>query len=514
MELPALKNALARIPRRWWGAAGVVAVLAVLSATWFAYVPHPVFMGDDLNHIVGAQTGGYASSLGRALSHEEGATKYRPVFATCLYLETLAFGNSFGSYVWFNTILEFLSACTVALICYRLSRRNLLISLACSVMFVISRFSYYQVHQMVGGALEGLSMLLFLLAIYAVVFAYGRRRPAILAVALLLYFTLIFTHERYTVAAPVLALAILLAPMSFRHKWHRYAIATVPILFVIFNYVLKVYIFQIPFFQGTENELTFDRQPIVGFLFSGLSNMLGFNVGPNTFSGLDLANAGITGYILGGVFTMALVTIGAAYFHHRLQTKQRVTSSDTRNVLLFLLLFVVLIAAASVATRQEFRWLYAPYTLVIFGIAYLCGRTSSHTMLRLLLLVSMLVSAIAVDTFYRGYRDNVFFYDGMKIADSAKSITVDKYGSDLSGKRLFIIGADKMTTDYYLMGGKLFTFYSGDAEIDLHYLGSIDEITNYQGDPTEMAVIWFDPDKREFVDITEQARAIIAMTYP
>ena len=513
VELSVPKSAIARIPRKWW-VAGVIAVLAILTAAWFAHVPHPVFMGDDLNHIVSAQNGGYASSLEKALTSEEGAVKYRPVFAVFLYLETLAFGDSFYSYICMNILLEFLSACLVALISYRVSRRNLLVSLACSVMFVISRFSYYQVHQMVGGALEGLSLLMFLLVAYAIVRAYESRKPAVLAWPLLFYFMLIFTHERYTVVAPALAVAILVAPTGFRRRWHRYAMAAVPLLFLTFNYALKVFILHMPFFQGTENEIAFESQPILKFFLSGASNMLGFNVGPNVFSGLDLANAGARGYILGSVFTVGLLTLVALHVHHRLQTNRGLTSPDMRNLALLLLLLVALIAAASVATRQEFRWLYAPYTVVIFGIAYLFGRISSHNMLRLLLLISILFSAMAVDTFYRSYRDNVFFYEGMKVADSARRNIVDQYGPNLSGRRLLIIGADRMTIDYYLMGTKFFSYYSGYEEIDVYYSPSMDEIRNYQGDPNEMLVFWFDPEKREVADITEEARAIMAMTYP
>jgi len=310
------------------------------------------------------------------------------------------------------------------------------------------------------------------------------------------------------------AVAILLAPTVFRRKWHRYAMAGVPLLFLTFNYGLKAFILHMPFFQGTENELTFESQPILKFLIAGASNMLGFNVGPNVFSGLDLANAGARGYILGGVFTVGLLTLVALHVHHRLQTNRGLTSPDMRNLALLLLLLVALIAAASVATRQEFRWLYAPYAVVIFGIAYLFGRIPSQNMLRLLLLMSILFSAIAVDTFYRSYRDNVFFYEGMKVADSAKRNIVDQYGSNLSGKRLLIIGADRMTIAYYLMGTRLFSYYSGYEEIGVYYTPSMDEVRNYQGDPNEVLVFWFDPEKREFADITEEARAAMVLTCP
>ena len=64
------------------------------------------------------------------------------------------------------------------------------------------------------------------------------------------------------------------------------------------------------------------------------------------------------------------------------------------------------------------------------------------------------------------------------------------------------------------MGDKLIRFYSGDGQIEVYYLDTLDEITNYEGDPNDVLVFWFDPEKREFADITEEARAAMVMTCP
>lgn len=495
-----------KFPRQLWCWAGLIAALAILTVAWFSSLPHPVFMGDDLNHIMSAQTGGYASSLEKALTYPGEIPKYRPVFAFYLYLETLMFGSNFISYIYLNIFLEFISACLIALICYRLSRKQLLLALMGGVMFLISRLSYYHVHQIVGGALEGTALALFLLMVYTVVRAYQSRRLAALAWPLLFYFLLIFTHERYVVAGAFLTAAILMAPVHCKQHWHRYAIATIPALTLLFNYQVKTYIVHVPFFWGTETALTFEPLPIWNFMLAGLANMFGFNAGPDMFSGLDIVNAGFTGYVLGGLFAIALVALLAAYVYQRFKAKQNITSTDARDVFLFLVLFIPLLVAASVVTRQEYRWLYAPYVVVIFAVAYLFGRISATKWLRLLLLASILLSAIAVDTFYRGYLHNVFFYNGQKIADSAKRNIVDKYGSVLAQKDLFIVGADDTTRLYVLRESNFIKYYSGDDKLGVSYFDDVDKLKDYQGNPDNLLVFWLDPENREIIDITDQAR--------
>jgi len=118
-------------------------------------------MGDDLNGIVASQTGGWGSSFAKAFT-DTGVNKYRPVFASIFHLESILFGNNFNSYLYLNMFIEFLNACLVAYICYRLSRKHSYMAFAGGVMFIISRFAYYNVLQALGGPLEGMALLFFL----------------------------------------------------------------------------------------------------------------------------------------------------------------------------------------------------------------------------------------------------------------------------------------------------------------------------------------------------------------
>jgi len=501
-----IKNTLTKFSQHRW-CIGIILSLAILTVIWFAVFPYRTFMGDDLGLIDNAKHGGYASSLVHALT-DAPTNKYRPVHAAFVYLESLTFGTDFRSYMYLNIFLEFLNACLVSFICYRLSRKQLFVAFSCGVIFIISRFSYYNVLQVTGGALEGLALFFFLLLLSMTLYAYETKKLIFLTWALLFYILVIFTDERYAVVGGFLVIATLLAPIDFKPRWHKFVLATVPIVVLIFNYFVKTVIFQVNFFTGTGGQaIAFDYHQFFSFMFKGFSNMLGFNNGPNYLSGLNISRAGITGFAVGTIFLTSLATLILVYIYHRFRSTLKIYLSDYRNAFLFLALFVPLLASASITFRQEFRWLYAPYIVVIFCVSYLIGRISPTKWLRFLLIIFILASALSVDVFYRGYLNNVFFIDGLRVADSAKENIIDKYGSNLSQKELFFIGANSSTKSWYFMDDTFFRFYTGDREIHMHYVDTIEEIKNSQVDINNILVFSFNPNKSEITDITQKARA-------
>ena len=493
---------------RW--AIGIAFPLALLIIYFFGFFPYRAFMGDDLFSIVNAQTGGYASSFVSALT-DVVFNKYRPVSAVIFHLESILFGNDFNSYIYLNMFIEFLNACLVSYICYRLSRKQPYVALAAGIMFIVSRFSYYNILVAIGGPIEGMALLFFLLLVYSVLNAYESKKPISLAWPLLFYFLVIFTHERYVVVGGFLVAAILLSPVNFKSRWQRYAFGIVPGVILLFNYCLKLFVLHTEFFVGTEaGTIVFDYKQFIGFMAAGFANMLGFNVGPSYLSGLHIFEAGITGFAVGGIFTVFIATLILTYIYYRFRSTPKIQLSDLRNIFLFLVLFVLLLASASITFRQTYRWLYAPYIMVILGVAYMSSRISPAKWIRFLLIICILISAISVDIFYRGYLDNVYFVDSMKIADSAKHNIIDKYGSNLSHKELFLIGADGAIKSWVFNDSTFFRFYTGDPEIQMHYVDSFEDIKNYQIDIDSILVFSIDPIKREITDITQNAKAALA----
>jgi hypothetical protein len=495
-----------------WQALAVIVFLSLLTAGWFAVFPYSTFMGDDLALVTGA-FGDYSSSFVKALNLVI-VNKYRPVYISFFHIESLLFGHEFRLYLYLNIFLQFLNACLVAFICWHLSRKQVFVALACGTLFIVSRFSYYNVLQVIGGSLEGLALFLFLMLIVMTVFAYEKRNPVYFVWSMLFYFLVSFTHERFLVVGCFLVLAIWLLPVTFKRSLHKFILCIIPILILLFNYALKTVIFKSRFFEGTGGHaIAFDYHQFVLFLRAGFLNLLGFNDGPNYLSGLSVHDAGISGIGLGCLLSFSFLALVITYFRYPSKDTDPLLLSPIRILFLFITLLVPLLATASITIRQEYRWLYAPYTVVIFAVAYLVGRTSVPKWLRSFLIIAIVLSAISVDTFYRRYLNNVFFIDGLRVADSAKANIIDKHKSDIQQKEIFLVGCPKDVKSWYLMGSTFFRFYTDNPEMNVHYVSNLADIEPYRKDMNSFLIFAFDSVTREFKDISSMARGILATSF-
>ena len=149
----------------------------------------------------------------------------------------------------------------------RVARRDLLIAFAAALLFITSRFSYYNVFQVMG-TMEALGMLLLVLILYASV-TYVRRHarwPGFVLVGLFLLISL--THERYLALFPFLVLLVILkGRSSWRVRAFELALLCVP---PVLNVVLKRFVFATSVMMGTGGqELGFDPAGILKFLIEG-----------------------------------------------------------------------------------------------------------------------------------------------------------------------------------------------------------------------------------------------------
>ena len=494
--------------RGWWGV-GLVLFLALLTCLWFGFFPYRTFMGDDLSLMVSLR----AIPAGRGIAHAltaVGANKYRPVCLLFTHLAHRFLGDNFTAYYLLNLGMEWLNACLVAWLAYRLSRRQRFTAWAAGSMFIFSRFSYYNVYQVLGGVLEGLALTWFLLLVIATQRAYAQRTLRAWIGPVTFYLLAVFTHERYVVLGGFLTAAIWLAPATFRTVGPRLLTAAMPSAVLLLNYTLKTQVFKINFYEtGGGVSVPFDIRRVVHFLLTGGLNLLGFNVGPDYLSGVHVAAAGHTGWVVGGLLTAALASLVVAYLFHPDRALPRRPGEEARNLFLLLVLGTVLLLSAAVSFHQEYRWLYAPYVVLLLGAAYLSGRLAPAGQLRGLLMAGVLVAAGSVDLFYRGYLDRVYFIDSQKIAHSARSVILDKYGPELARRHVVIIGAPTVVRKWIFLDRTFFTFYTGAPGLRVQYVDDFQHLTPAAGAVTNLLVFAYNPMQRAFVDITPQARSAL-----
>jgi len=472
-----------------------LAALAVVTALWFRGFRFDTWMGDDL----------YAWAFYNAdpsfhdLFLTASGGKYRPVTTAIQWSLFQVFPSSFPAWTVVNAGLEFLSAGLVFFLVRRLARGDLVIPFAAALVFVTSRFSYYNVFQAMG-TMEAVAILLFVLILYlAVVYLRAAGRwPGLVLAGLFLAITL--THERYLALFPFLALLVVFKTgASWRFRSVLVALLCVP---PVLNVVLKRLVFATSFLMGTGGEaIGFQPAEIARYMVKGLANMVWFNWGPDYLSGITMSETGAAARVLVALI-LIVILVCVIFFVIRVL---RITDGPERRAelkwfVLWLVLVLSLLLVASITIRQEYRWLYAPFIACLVYFSYQYARLPWRPALRYVVLIALCVMVVAADHYYRDYETNVFFFYGESIANSARDATVGVHGDAMAGKTVYV---EKARDIEWILGGDLFLSpYLGVDYRKVVWLDSFDSVDPGSLDPAKSVFLRMDWAQRRLVDVT------------
>lgn len=484
----------------------VFLTLSIITIAWFSPFSYHAIMGDDLNAVMSSQNGGFASSFLTAFSHAP-SNKYRPFTDILFRAEILMFGDDMLNYIYFNIFLEIVNASLLSFVCWRLSHRKTSLALLGGVLFIVSRFAYYNILQIFGGPLEGLAMLFVLLQVCMVVLAHQTKKPIYLFISAISYFGAIFTHERYMVMGAFIFFSIVLAPIDYKHRSSRYYLACLPVFILFLNFAVKVFWLKSRFFEGGGGKaISFNLSQFLEFFRNGLLNLCGFNVGPSYLSGLDVLQTGFWGISLGSFFCIPIIAVVLYLWYEKICSDQGRCVFDRKVFFLFCTLLLSLVATASITFRQEYRWLYAPYSVFVIAICYLLGCLKSR-ICRNSFIALILVSAIALQMFYRQFNGNVYFFAAMDTAESARKVIINGIQEHPENKIFFYHATDN--TKWILQNDDFCKYYSHNPGAHLNCIDKITDIQNGNFNMENIVVYAVGP-KREIMDITEEAKNFVA----
>ena len=428
---------------RAWAIVGVLLVAAI-AVLWFATLPG-ILVGDDLAFIDAVRHGHSTSTVFQALTTTS-AEKYRPLLSLVFLLVVPAFGTNFNAYQTLNVVVEILNAVLVAAIVMRLTRGRLILALAAALAFVVSRFAYYNVMQVIG-LMEGLALLFTLLAIRAAADAFVLDRYGRLVWAVVWYALAVFTDERFLFVGVFVVACAVLHPRASSQSRTRAAVAGGAVLVLALYVGVKRFVFHEHVLVGTGGTLVAtDAGSVLRFTGAAFANILGFNVGPGFLSGLSLSEAGVPGYLLGFLVAIPAVALLGAYVF---AVARRHDREALRDAVLGLALFVPLVLTATVTVRQEFRWLYAPDAVFLIGLAVVAARLEPRRLAVAAALAAFVASA-GGSLWYRKFVENVFFMGAMNVAshvrdamtqDPADPVFIVHHGDESIEKWVFSKGA-------------------------------------------------------------------------
>jgi len=440
--------------------------------------------------------------------------KFRPVYWAVTWIYQGIIKNNLDFIVPINILIGAGIAIAIYFFAKGLARSKTMAFLF-AAMFLVSRFSYYDIGQYLG-LMEAMAMI-FAFAICVCLYKYiNGQANRYFYYACIFYFLDCFTHERFVVLFPMLIFAVIVK------KGYRIINASVAIItFIVANYIrfaaLKSFI---P--EGTGNSKVSETFKLSSFFASVKTEILylcGINTGPTHLNGIDFKNVNIAVKILIIIGIFAFIIFICKSVYSILMRSKKIEFDWIKNILLFLGFIIGSIVSSAVTIRVEMRWLYAPFLFLLLLTAYIYGvdkkitvRKSKNkvigTSLSRIFHVSF-VSAILVmvwgfcmligDMYYRGYYNKIYLFEGQNRANSLANETYYKYDKDLSNKRIYIIKNDFKLSDFDAL--EFFRAYNPDIREDI--VTFIDNYRDIGVVNEDMIVLTEDKKNNEYVNVTD-----------
>lgn len=433
-----------------------------------------------------------------------GSARFRPVFWTAAYMELRAIGTNLQLIVPINLVILTL----ITVYCYffmkRLSGSGLLAFSSC-IAILASTFSYYDVSQLLG-LLESLSMF-FAVFICIELYRYMHEGKELHFIpAVISYLLVCFTHERYMVIIPMFYYALIIKK---DRKRVNYIFPAAAFLFVVASRYLITGTILPAGTGGTKVEETFTIAGFIGSIKCEIKYLLGFNAGPEYLCGIEwqYVNSGIKACVYCGI---ALMTLIALLFFVKLIKKigkgaGRLTYLTDE--MLFAGFIIGCVAASSVTIRVEMRWIYTSFVFMLFIIAYAYGviaKNSGKGLKRTALLCSVMICLLFIceNCYYRGFWNRIYLFPNQARYNSLADVTYGKYGDEIFGKDIYIIGNSYEMSDF--TGETFFKTFDPERKAEGTKVYHVEDIGDIRRNEN-CIVLKEDPENNAFTEIRQQA---------
>lgn len=450
-----------------------------------------------------------------------GSTRFRPVYWFAAWIQLGIIQNHILWIVPFNIFFAGIIAGGLYLFAKKLSGSHIL-GFIIGAMFVVSRFSYYDIAQLLG-FMEALALLFLLIIIYRLyVFLTEGSDEISFLIALVFYFLISFTHERYMVLLP-LFFYVLIVKKSKDVK--LYAAAAASFIFIQLLRFLTIGTLSPAGTDKTYIENTFSAKSFIQNAFSEILYIFGINAGPEHLNGVSWADTDIKIKILvlgaGTSLLLFVLRYLVAQLHNLKQKK-----SAMEEIWLSLLLFGAIagcIVSSAVTIRVEMRWVYAPYMLCLLLLAHMYAvvrksgeskrqrktqgmKIELSSFLPLILICVWAGLMLPSELYYRSKYNNIYLFPDQLRINSLADITYGKYKEKIFGKKIYIIGNHYKMSEFY--ADTFFKVFDKKRKAEGTEVVFVNSYRDFNQVDEGMLVIKEDAPKNCFIDVTEMIRDI------
>ena len=432
-----------------------------------------------------------------------GSSRFRPVFWFISWLELAVIGTHMEWIVPINLVIMLI----IAVYCYCFMKRlagSRHVAWILSLAIITSRFSYYSISQLLGTLESGAMLLAIMICARLYEYMNGGNARRFMS-ALLLYFVICFTHERYMVLLPMLIYAAVMR----RDSDGRERIAAGAVSAAVFALVQVIRYLAIGKFMpagtgGTEVQDTFTLELAVNSFKDQIKYLLGINAGPEHLNGIPWEQTPqyIRLMVYAFIAFILLMVISCTVGIVSGRPSQSRCIRTLKNIIFFGGFMIGCMAASSVTIRVEMRWIYATWAFMCFLLAYLygCVPSARNAVAAVWLTCAVLVMTVC-DMYYRTGYYKIYLFTNQSRYNSLADETYGRYGDSLWGRSIYIIGNEYEMSDFTARTFlKTFDPKREAADTPIIHVSSIDEVP--QGD--DIIVLTEDTQNNLFVRV-EQA---------
>ena len=449
-----------------------------------------------------------------------GGSRFRAVYNFISYLEYFFVGNHMN---WFVPINIVVNGC-IAYTLYRISRRlsgHGIIGFVTSILYLLSRMSYYQIGQ-VYGLMESLALWDAIGVLYCLYQYLNRKESEELCywIACALYFINCFIHERYMVLLPLFFLILLFRRERKIAKWLVPAglfLLVQGIRFAAIGTVMPAGT------GGTFVEETFSVHQTIQFIFEEVMHLFGVNLGgewlcPCTWERMD---RWVKLVVIAEDLVLLIVVLLFAVEIIR-NRKERAAYLCNAGLFIFFIGFCIL--CSSVTIRVEVRWVYVSMTAALLFLSYMLGVIAHKTgpngmnieknarkrfrgiLLSFCLLGVYTFLSFLSETYNRSYYPKIYFWNPQREYNSLAEETWGKYGEEIFGKKIYILknnyGVSRFNADTF------FRTFDKERKAEGTEVIFVDSIRDFGQVTDNMLVLREEPESYSYQDITNMVREL------
>ena len=433
-----------------------------------------------------------------------GGVRCRYVYYLAAWLQMAAVGNHVSWFIPINIIVNIMVAVTLYFMGKDLGK-NRLAGFICGFCYLLSRMSYYQISQ-VWGLMETMALWLAIGILY-LLYTYLNKHNSrhCFTWAAVLYFLVCFVHERYMVLFPVFILVLLLKKSRSLRDWLQPVISfgLVQIVRVIATGGISP-----AGTGGTEVADTFSLKEALKYAVSQVAYIFGINAGPQHLNGQNYKDSPGWVLVLILIADLALMALVFAFAAYLVRDKKHLRQ-HLSNITLFVVFIGGCIASSSVTIRLEMRWIYVSLTAALLLMAYMYGTLAGHrekpglwlkTLPVTMMIIIYAAAMFPVEVYYRNEFPNLYYWPNQLRYNSLAEETYEKYGSEIFGKTIYIIGNEYEMSEF--TGETFFKIYDKQRQAEGTQVIHIDSHRDIGLIGDQMLVLREDPAHNAFQDIT------------